>query len=76
MGESQRHWVIRIATRSSLAPAAGLPEAGEKLGGRFLFGGEVIGGHQLDRKPRQDTLAAVLSPIQHHPAEGEIIIDR
>src|SRR5712692_10998672 len=41
------------------APAAVVPETGKEIGRHFLFRGEVVGRHQLDRGPREDALAPV-----------------
>src|SRR5712691_3002158 len=60
----------------SEAPAAVVPEAGEEVRRRFLFRGDVVGRHQLDRGPRQDALAPVHALGEHHPAESEEIVDR
>src|SRR5437899_839166 len=58
------------------APAAVVPETGKEIGRRFLFRGDVVGRHQLDRGPREDALAPVHALREHHPAEREEVVDR
>src|SRR5216684_6675309 len=58
------------------APAAVVPETGEEIGSRLLFRADVVGRHQLDRRSREDALAAVHALGEHHPAESEEVVDR
>src|SRR5919107_3722202 len=56
------------------SPAALPQEDGDGAGLCPLLGRQVIGSHELDREPRQYALAAVLAPVQHHPAKGEVVV--
>ena len=54
-------------------PTAIVPEAGKRRRG-FLSGCELVGRDRFDRRPRQDALAAVLSFVEQHLAEGEVVV--
>ena len=60
--------------RHSQAPTGMLAE--KDLGTAALFGRELIRGHQVHRGARKDSLSTAPSFVQHHPAEGEVVIDR
>src|SRR5260370_41845911 len=49
--------------------------AEKKFRALALFRRELVRHHQLDGRPRQDALAAVQPPVQHHAAEGKIVVE-
>src|SRR5712692_12096888 len=56
-------------------PAVAIEIAPAQTGRRLLLGRELIGRHGLDRRPGQDALAPMPALVQHHPTEGEVVID-
>ena len=67
----------RRVTTASPKPQPWLSQKPGKNGdAAFCSGGDLVGRHQLDRRARQDALAAVPAVVQHHLAEGEIVVDR
>src|SRR6266852_9950660 len=56
-------------------PAVAIEIAPAQTGRRLLLGRELIGRHGLDRRPGQDALAPMPARVQHHPTEGEVVID-
>ena len=56
-----RRWVNKpLRNCHAEPPAAAVSEKERRF--RLLLRCQVVGGHQLDRRPREDALAAVLAP--------------
>jgi ferredoxin len=56
-------------------PAMAVEVPGNPGGGRLLLRSQLIGGHQLNRRPGQDPLTQIPALAQHHLTEGQIVID-
>src|SRR5690348_279599 len=59
--------------RAAHAPAGAMAE--EDLGALLLPGRELIGHHQLDRRPREEALAFMQAVPEQHAIEGVEVID-
>ena len=70
-------WKISLAPDVHRHPEAptGM-RAEEDFGARALLGRELIRSHQLHGGAGKDLLAAMPAFVQHHAAEGEVVIDR
>jgi len=42
---------------------------------RLLLRRQMVDGHELDRRPRQDALAPEPALVQHHLAERQVVAD-
>jgi hypothetical protein len=50
--------------------------AEEQLGALLLRRRELVGGHQFDRRARQDALSAMPALVQERAVDGVVVVDR
>jgi hypothetical protein len=72
-----RRYIVRPRHHADAKPPpSGIENSGEEAGNGFLLGRQLVGAHAFDRLGRQDTFTSVLTLVQHHGGEGEIVVDR